>query len=452
LAGLAAPPLAVARVGHLTDSDTYWQIRTGQLILDHGRIPRTDPLSWTAHGHPWRPNSWAFDVLLAAVYSPGARLIGVALVGIALVLAVVASQLLLAARLGAHPVAAGLVVLVATPITINWYGVRPQLVDYAAVPLLLVLVDEALRTANRRAAALAVAGVAAVQTVWVNLHATAPLGIGVVALVGAVHAATHPHIRARVAWLAGAAVVGTLANPYGLGVIAQGLDVREASAGLVAEWLPIDLGEPFMDLTVLVGVATAALAARRRWWALTAVLAALVVAGLAVRRFQPVLAVTAIAVLGAALDTVTVRRWAATRVRLLAVGAATLLVLYLGLAVRALPRVGAVPYPVASVRALPAGCRLFNTYELGGVVTLLRPDVPVGLDSRNDLYGRVDLLDADDLVRSRTGAAAELARQGVTCVLVPPATPLGRQLAADPHWREAHRDPDGSAYLRRDAG
>src|SRR3954465_652294 len=98
---LAALPLAVARAGHLTDSDTYWQIRTGQLILRHGRIPRTDPLSWTAYGPPWRPNSWAVHVLLAGVYSPGARLIGVALVGIALILAIVGSQLLLAARLGA---------------------------------------------------------------------------------------------------------------------------------------------------------------------------------------------------------------------------------------------------------------------------------------------------------------------------------------------------------------
>src|SRR3954469_6296935 len=139
VAWLVTLPLAVARVGHLTDSDTYWQIRTGQLILRHGRIPRTAPLAWAGYGPPWRPTAWAFDVLLAAVSSPGARLIGVALVGIALILAIVGSQLLLAARLGAHPVAAGLVVLVATPVTVNWYGVRPQLVDYAAVPILLVL-------------------------------------------------------------------------------------------------------------------------------------------------------------------------------------------------------------------------------------------------------------------------------------------------------------------------
>src|SRR4051812_28680772 len=105
---LAALPLAIARAGHLSDSDTYWQIRTGQLILDTGRIPRTDPLSWTAYGQAWHPNSWAFDVLLAGAYSPGARLLGVALTGIALVMLVVAAQLGLAARLGAHPVAAGL--------------------------------------------------------------------------------------------------------------------------------------------------------------------------------------------------------------------------------------------------------------------------------------------------------------------------------------------------------
>src|ERR1700679_3524840 len=32
----------------LDDSDTYWQIRTGEWILDHFAIPTTDPFSFTA--------------------------------------------------------------------------------------------------------------------------------------------------------------------------------------------------------------------------------------------------------------------------------------------------------------------------------------------------------------------------------------------------------------------
>src|SRR3982751_6210369 len=92
LAWLGALPLAVGRAGQLGDSDTFWQIRTGKLILGEHRIPATDPFSWTAHGRVWHPNSWAFDVLLALVYRPGAQLVGVALVGVALTLLAVAAQ------------------------------------------------------------------------------------------------------------------------------------------------------------------------------------------------------------------------------------------------------------------------------------------------------------------------------------------------------------------------
>src|ERR687884_1764760 len=65
---VALVPVALARAGLLAESDTFWEIRTGQLILAAHRIPRTDPFSWTAYGRPWHPNSWGFDVLLAPAY------------------------------------------------------------------------------------------------------------------------------------------------------------------------------------------------------------------------------------------------------------------------------------------------------------------------------------------------------------------------------------------------
>ena len=61
----------MVRAQVLAEADTFWQTRTGQLILDTGRLPGTDPFSWTAAGRPWRPNSWAFDVVLGLAYRAG---------------------------------------------------------------------------------------------------------------------------------------------------------------------------------------------------------------------------------------------------------------------------------------------------------------------------------------------------------------------------------------------
>jgi hypothetical protein len=446
LAWLGALPLAVGRAGALADSDTFWQIRTGQLVLRTGHIPATDPFSWTAYGRPWHPNSWAFDVLLALAYRPGHRLVGVALVGVGLAMLAVAAQLVLAARLGANPIAAGLMVLPAAPVTIAWFAVRPQLVDYAAVPVLLALAEVAV-TAPRRRAARVLAGIAVVQAAWVNLHASAPLGIALTGCAGAAAFLADRDLP-RAAAPAVAATLGTLANPYGWRVLAQGLDVHGSSTGLINEWKPIDLTEPVMALTILLGLLTVGVVARRRWWRPAAVLLALVVAGIAVRRFQPILAACAIPVLAAALDTPAARRWAADRRAMLRLGAAALVVTYTAVAAVAVPHLGRVGFPPAPVAALPAGCRLFNSYHLGGIVILLRPDVPVSLDSRNDVYGRRDVMATAEII-NEPGGGARLAALGVDCVLVRPASALGRELAGDPGWREVARHPDAAAYIRQ---
>src|SRR5258708_12643622 len=39
----------------LTDSDTGWHIRTGEWILQNGRVPATDFFSFTNAAHPWFP-------------------------------------------------------------------------------------------------------------------------------------------------------------------------------------------------------------------------------------------------------------------------------------------------------------------------------------------------------------------------------------------------------------
>jgi hypothetical protein len=49
------------------EPDLWWQIRTGQWILENGSVPVTDPFSYTFFGKPWINIKWGFEVLAAIV-------------------------------------------------------------------------------------------------------------------------------------------------------------------------------------------------------------------------------------------------------------------------------------------------------------------------------------------------------------------------------------------------
>jgi hypothetical protein len=86
------------------------------------------------------------------------------------------------------------------------------------------------------------------------------------------------------------------------------------------------------------------------------------------------------------------------------------------------------------VAQLPAGCRLLNDDMVGDAVVLLRPDVPVSLDGRNDMYGRDTVIQIEHLFENRPGTAEFLDREHVTCVLGPSAMPLLRALRHNSQW------------------
>jgi hypothetical protein len=72
----------------------------------------------------------------------------------------------------------------------------------------------------------------------------------------------------------------------------------------------------------------------------------------------------------------------------------------------------------------------------------------VSLDSRNDLYGRRDVIDAERIVKVPVDVDRTLRERGVDCVLVRPSSPLGRHLRNHHGWREVTHHRYGSAYVR----
>src|SRR5476651_1905573 len=46
-------------------------LRTAEVILETGQVPRTDPLSFTKPGQPWTDFEWAFEATLGELYRAG---------------------------------------------------------------------------------------------------------------------------------------------------------------------------------------------------------------------------------------------------------------------------------------------------------------------------------------------------------------------------------------------
>ena len=58
--------LALAKI---SESDTFWHLKTGEWIVSHGAIPRVDPFSATVNGKPWLDWEWLFQVGIYVLYA-----------------------------------------------------------------------------------------------------------------------------------------------------------------------------------------------------------------------------------------------------------------------------------------------------------------------------------------------------------------------------------------------
>ncbi|WP_343986513.1 hypothetical protein [Terrabacter terrae] len=447
LAWLTLLPLASLRAGLLAETDTFWQIRTGLVTLANHAIPRVDPFSWTARGEPWTLNSWGFNLIVAMAYRL-AGLPGVALTCAAFIMLSVALAFLLAKRLGSTPWIAAATLFVVAPVLIAWFSARPQLLDYVAV---LVLALVLRRLVDGRAPTACVLSVGAVAIMWVNLHSASLLGVAIVGGAAALMLARRSTRRRGYTCLAAAAaaLAGSLVNPYGVGVFAQTAGVKSASTDVVTEWQHADLTSFTQVVMLLLGLAALAIAVRRQDPVFTSALGVTFVGSVVAIRILPMLVLLAVPVIAAALSVPAVVDYA-RRMRLVLVPGATIAVV--ALAAAAVPSLGhlgqpdAALYPTDVVRQIPLGCRLFNSYQIGGFVMLERPDVPVAMDSRNDLYGADRVVENDRLVRGQGDLEAGLA--GAGCVLVPPSSGMAKRLQGDPRWRLRTSEPAGALYVR----
>ena len=55
----------------ISESDTFWHLKTGEWIMAHGAVPHADPFSATVNGKEWLDWEWLFQVGIYVLYSWG---------------------------------------------------------------------------------------------------------------------------------------------------------------------------------------------------------------------------------------------------------------------------------------------------------------------------------------------------------------------------------------------
>ena len=434
-------PIALLRAGTLSESDTFWGIRTGYLIVDAHALPVSDSFSWTAFGQPWTLHSWLFNVLLSGADAVGG-LMAVAGIAAAVVLLIAALQLRLARRMGARPWMAAALLVAASPLYLEWISARPQLVDYLGAMLLVLLFKRSQLTDEP---AVVIIWIGLLMVVWTNLHSGSLLGLAMVLAFAVVSLVlSRDRYRQVVAWMAIVpAALGTLLNPYGLGLFQQPAAVAGSSTQLIDEWQRANPADPTTLLSLAIGLLALVFAMRRNDLAFTAGLSTSFIAALFVVQALPVLVLLAIPMLAAAASQSRARLFV-QRHRVIFLPPAIIGMVAVTLV--ALPSATHIGrpnpdlYPTALVARIPAGCALLNPYLLGGYVIMARPDVRVSLDSRNDIYG------TDLLTRATLGLDGQLPlTQAVTsaqCALIPSASGLAAQLRGSTAWKaDGHEGP-----------
>lgn len=208
VAGLSLHPMA--------ESDLFFRIQAGREILAHHGLPGRNLFSFTYPDSPDLDTSWLFEVGAAALYGRGgfpAIVVGKTLV----LVGVFAGAFWLCRRRGAGAAQSALALAAAAFVARDRFVERPHIFSFAGEVAALVAID--LVVEGGVAAAARVAGVfLAVVAVWANLHAgvfVAPLLIGAAAVGAALDRAGGAR---RLALLAAASALATLATPVGLGL------------------------------------------------------------------------------------------------------------------------------------------------------------------------------------------------------------------------------------------
>lgn len=455
LSVVALVPLAIAwrSLRPVDDPDAFWHILSGQNVWRTHEVVVTDPFNRFST-NPWVQIDWLSDLAMAATHRLGGF---PAIAWLFTVLSILLFLTLYACcRQGAGPVLAGITALLGWMGTYASQGFRPQTVSFILLGV-TVLAWTRVSSGGARTPWWLIP----LTYVWACLHGLWILGplVGLVVVLGTAIDRGRP--GRQLARLLAVPVVSLLAaalTPIGPRLLSTPLNVN-SYAGLVSEWRPPDIHEPYVAVTVLLLAVTAVVWARSAAPVASAELLLWLMAlgwTLLYARTVAVGAVLAAPLAAGALGRVLHVPHDPVGVRLerlmISVGTAAAIVVAGLLAPTQAAGTGTVPAALGpAIDRLPRDTVVFNDDAAGGWLLLEFPRVHPVIDTRTYLFS-VPYIKQYILARSARGDWSTLLRTtGATAALLPEGGPLVQALTGSPGWVVSGRG-DGFVLLTAPVG
>jgi hypothetical protein len=366
-------------------------------------------------------------------------------------------------------------------------GVRVQVFDLLMTTIVVWLLWRYLTDPRPRW----LVGLPLVAVVWANLHAgwvllfllggAVVVGEAIDRIAGRRPSGHEPLPWAAVRNLAIALLVSVVAlvlNPNGIDLYTYPFMTVGITAlnRYVMEWFPASIDTLFGQLLlafVIVGVLPALIIGRHDLRTADA----LILVGLTVMAYQAIRFLLITGPVGAAIVAVVLapvisstpfgERWSRVLNRLERPRTGTLGAINLGLVallvligvVVAFVRVSPNAQAAEIARSLPAaavawmdendpGDRIFNRYEWGGYIGEHRPNEPIFMDGRADVYGDELLQIYVSIIGIHGDPQATLDRYGIDHAVFPPDTPLADWFDGSDQWRRAFADDTAVVWVR----
>jgi hypothetical protein len=268
---LAATWIAVVLIGALEfklirDTDIFWQVKLGQIMLEEGRIPRYDRFTYTHAGEPAPPIYWLAQVLFASLYGLGGWHLTRAVHHVALV-----GSLLVAAatcrRDATSPFSVAMAMTIGFVVMLSNADLRPQSFGLLGFAALLALAHGRLPFGVKLIVA------AALLVTWQNMHPSVVLGMVAMGGLAAADLLDRKRVRGspwELVALSLLAMVSQFATPVGAGILEVARVNLRISRDIlrVGEWLPpwdpAVLGAVVIYWVVLLGSVIAMFRLRER--------------------------------------------------------------------------------------------------------------------------------------------------------------------------------------------
>ena len=445
------------------DTDTWWHLRSGQLILNTHAVPYTDPFSLTKAGQPWIDQSWLAQIVMWLMYQIAGN------AGLALfvsILATIGMAFTYAASPGNRYLRAFLLILSASTAAVFW-SARPQMFSFALSGAVLWIIYTWKRGEADRLWALPF-----IMALWVNLHSGFAIGlIFLGCAIGGELFNRQPWPRTRKLILVTAvSVAALLINPYTVQMLIYPFQTAGIGAleQYIQEWSSPNFHarETWPLLIMLFGTLAAVGFSKRGWdWTDLALTSVTAVLALVWERNFAVFAVAAVPTLCLHLQTIISRLVPASesslptqrRPSMLNTGILLVIIvaaLFKVALVIAPGEIGQVQQEALPVRAAawlnqnnPPG-PMFNSYNWGGYLMFAAPQYPVFVDGRTDLYGSA-VLDQWRVAYSGGDWQPLFQQWGIRLVVIEQDNLLAAILRHDPNWQEAYTDKQASIFIKK---